>query len=211
MGQNKRDKLTEFNRNNILDVAKKLFEKNGIMATTMDEIAKEAEYSKSTIYVYFRSKDEIYYSLIYESMVSLKERLKPVTEHNDFEKAYFSICRILVDFKQEHPLYFDGITGEISVDERDFATCPVLRDIYNAGEETNEIMAAAVRRGMDSGYLRDDLRPVPAILTLWASLCGIIKMAELKEKYFREKLNISKQEYLNYSFRMLLRTLKAGE
>ena len=37
----------------------KLLEK-GIALTTMDDISKEAGYSKSTVYVYFKSKDEIY-------------------------------------------------------------------------------------------------------------------------------------------------------
>jgi AcrR family transcriptional regulator len=75
MGKNKRDKLTEFNRSIILEAAKTLFEADGAGQTTMDDIAKQADMSKSTIYVYFRSKDEIYYSLIFESMLLLKEKL----------------------------------------------------------------------------------------------------------------------------------------
>jgi hypothetical protein len=98
--------------------------------------------------------------------------------------------------------------NEISVDEEDFAGCPVLRDIYVTGEEINGIMAAALGRGMDSGYLRADLKPMPTILSLWASLCGVIRMAAQKEKYLGGKLGISKQEYLDYSFRMLLQSLK---
>ena len=33
--------------------------KNGIENTSMDDIAKEAGYSKATLYVYFKNKDEI--------------------------------------------------------------------------------------------------------------------------------------------------------
>jgi len=212
MRMNKRDKLTEFNRSNILEAAKALFEANGVVATTMDDIAKKADYSKSTIYVYFKSKDEIYNYIIYESMVLLKDRFKAATEeHASFEDIYFSICGILVSFQQEYPLYFDSILKEISVDEKDFDNYPVLRDIYLIGEEINAVISAMFCKGMESGYLRADLKPIPTIFTLWASLCGIIRMAEQKEKYFQEKLQLSKQEYLDYSFRLLLQAMKAGE
>jgi AcrR family transcriptional regulator len=209
VGQRKRDKLTEFNRGIILEAAKALFEEKGMPQTTMDDIAKQADVSKSTIYVYFRSKDEIYYTLIYDSMVMLKERLAGVLENNaDFEETYFTICRMLADFQREHPLYFDGMMNEIGTSEEDFAQCPVLRDIFETGEETNAIMADALRRGMDSEFLKADLEPIPTIMTLWASLCGVIRMAEQKTVYFREKLSISKQQYLDYSFRMLLDSLR---
>jgi AcrR family transcriptional regulator len=212
VGNTKRNKLTEFNRGNILEAAKRLFEANGVGATTMDDIAKEADYSKSTIYVYFKSKEEIYYTLIHESMAVLQERLKTALEERKrFEEAYFAICGILADFPREHPLYFEGMAGEISVDEQDFERCPVLRDIYDTGEQTNAMMAEAVRRGMETGYLRADLKPLPAILTLWASLCGVIRTAEQKEKYFCDKLGISKREYLDYGFRMLLVTIRKSE
>lgn len=211
MGRSKRDKLTEFNRGNILEAAKRLFEKNGAAFTTVDDIAKEADYSKSTIYVYFRSKEEIYYTLIYESMASLKERLTAAARHESFEEAYFAVCSVLAEFPKEHPLYFEGMSGEIGVSEEDFARCPLLRDIYDMGEETNGMMAAMIRRGMDSGYLKADLKPIPAILTLWASLCGVIRMAEQKGEYLNDKLGISKREYLDYSFRMLLETIRKGK
>jgi AcrR family transcriptional regulator len=212
METSKRDKLTEFNRGNILSAAKALFETSGIQQTTMDDIARKADCSKSTIYIYFKSKDEIYNSILLESMVMLRERFRAAAAENaGFEESYFSICRALTEFQRDYPLYFNGILGEISVDEADFGKYPVLRDIYDVGEEINALVSVMLVRGMESGCLRPDLKPIPTIFTLWASLCGIIKMADQKEKYFRDKLLMSRKEYLDYSFRMLLRTLKAGE
>lgn len=212
MVQNKRDKLTEFNRNNILNAAKTLFETNGVMQTKMDDIAKEADYSKSTIYIYFKSKDEIYNYIVYESMLMLKENFKSaIADNNDFEKIYFNICNILTEFQCEYPFYFDSILKEISVDKQDFDCCPVLQDIYNVGEEINEIISSMLFRGINSGYLDKNLNLVPTIFMLWASLCGIIKMAEQKEKYMQDKHNVSKADYLDYSFKLLLKSLKAGK
>ena len=56
MGARKKLALEQFNRDNILTAARELFETKGVQDTTMDDIALQADYSKSTIYVYFRSK-----------------------------------------------------------------------------------------------------------------------------------------------------------
>ncbi|SHI20819.1 transcriptional regulator, TetR family [Sporobacter termitidis DSM 10068] len=211
MAGGKREMLTEFNRGNIMNAAKILFETRGVAGTTMDDIAKKADYSKSTIYIYFKSKDEIYHRILLESMVLLRDRLMAAVRAGaGFEENYFSICRELTGFQREYPLYFNSISDEISVDEEDFERYPVLRDIYNVGEEINGVLSALLIKGMEGGGLRAGLKPVPTILTMWASLCGVIKMAGQKEKYLK-KLQINKREYLDDSFRMLLNSLKAGD
>ena len=47
-------------RNNILDTAQRLFIKRGYENTSMKQIAERSNISKSNIYRYFRSKEEIY-------------------------------------------------------------------------------------------------------------------------------------------------------
>lgn len=212
MAQGKRDRLAEFNRANILAAAGRLFGQRGVEQTTVDDIAREADYSKSTIYVYFKSKEEIYFYIVLESMDMLKTRLESaIAAHEDFGAAFFAICAELTEFQREYPLYFDSILGEISVDEADFGRCPVLREIYGVGEEINAAIFSMLNRGIASGHLRADLQPAPTLFMLWASICGIVRMARQKEKYFEEKLGMKRQEYLDTSFGMLLRALKEGD
>lgn len=209
MSLSKRDKLTEFNRSNIINAAKTLFEANGIQQTTMDEIAKQAGCSKSTIYIYFKSKDELYNHILFERMVLLRDRFRAaVRKKAGFDESFFAICRVMTDFRREYALYFSSIMGEISVDEEEFEEFPILRDVYVVSEELNVIMSDMIMGGMESGVLRPDLDPISTIFTLWAGLCGIIKMAEQKERYFRDKLRLSKRKYLDYSFKMLLNSVK---
>ena len=58
-------------RENIASAASKLFAERGIPATSMDDIAKEAGYSKATLYVYFENKEEIVSILVLDSMKKL--------------------------------------------------------------------------------------------------------------------------------------------
>jgi len=50
----------------ILDVALRLFSERGYYSVSMEEIAKEAEFSVGTLYNFFKSKEELYKSLVKE-------------------------------------------------------------------------------------------------------------------------------------------------
>lgn len=59
----------------IRDSAAALFYKKGYVATTIEDIAESAEISKGTIYLYFKSKDDLYYSLVEPSLDRLSKKL----------------------------------------------------------------------------------------------------------------------------------------
>ena len=51
-------------REQILEAAYQLFHETGFSAATMDQIAERAELAKGTLYLYFKSKEEVYYALL---------------------------------------------------------------------------------------------------------------------------------------------------
>ena len=52
-------KEPEVRKKEIIDVAMALFEENGIMKTSMNDIAKKMDVAKGLLYYYFKSKDEL--------------------------------------------------------------------------------------------------------------------------------------------------------
>ena len=71
MGRRKKEPKS-VHREHIASAASVLFMEKGIAATSMDDIAKAAGYSKATLYVYFENKEEIISILVLNSM---KKRL----------------------------------------------------------------------------------------------------------------------------------------
>jgi len=61
--QNRRERERQAKRSKILETAKALFESQGIMRVTMNDIAAACEYSIGSLYLYFKSKDDIYMGL----------------------------------------------------------------------------------------------------------------------------------------------------
>ncbi len=80
----------EIIREDILAAAKELFERYGLNKTTMEDIAKSAGKGKSTLYYYFKSKEEIFDEMIKNSM---KETLNQV--QNEVDKAETAFDKII--------------------------------------------------------------------------------------------------------------------
>ena len=68
----KQQVVSEFRRTEIVDAARTVFARWGFAQGIMDEIAKEAGVAKGTLYLYFRSKTEIYKAVLDHDMKTLK-------------------------------------------------------------------------------------------------------------------------------------------
>nr|WP_275444581.1 TetR/AcrR family transcriptional regulator [Paenibacillus sp. ACRRX] len=63
-----------------MSAAVELFAKNGMNSTKISDIAKQAGMSHGLVYNYFKSKDEIYVSLLNKNINSFKHELARITQ-----------------------------------------------------------------------------------------------------------------------------------
>ena len=64
----------------IFKAAIKVFSQNGYNGTTMDDIAKEANVAKGTLYYHFKSKEEIFKFIINGGMDIISEKLEEISK-----------------------------------------------------------------------------------------------------------------------------------
>lgn len=62
LSRKERERITR--ESDILSAAKRLFTDKGFESTTMEEIAKESEFTKRTVYQYFRNKENLFYAVL---------------------------------------------------------------------------------------------------------------------------------------------------
>lgn len=208
----KKNKLITYNQTIILEAARSLFQKGGIAQTTVEDIARAADCSKATIYVYFQNKDDIYYHIVLEYMGILRDGIERcLSESQNFEAAYVALCDTLVQFEQTYPLYFTCILGKISVEKEKFEELPVLESIYNLGEEINEIIRNFLEQAKATGEIQLHMDSIQACFVLWSSICGLISIASNKQAYLETCLQVDKAAFLNNGFSMIRRMLIRGE
>lgn len=210
MKVSKKEALAKFHRDNIIRASEKLFLKNGIENTSMDDIAREAGYSKATLYVYFKNKDEIIGAITLLGMKMFLDHVrKCISEQKDFRAQYFALCYALVDFKNEHPFHFDSVFAEINVDLELEETPKVYHEIYEVGEEINNEISKMFQEGVKEGLVRNDIKLPLASFIFWASIFGIIRMSQEKNKYLAKSLGISSKDFLQCSFELLYQSIRS--
>ncbi|MDE7326076.1 MAG: TetR/AcrR family transcriptional regulator [Lachnospiraceae bacterium] len=203
MGRRKKEPR-EVHRENIASAASVLFMEKGIAATSMDDIAKAAGYSKATLYVYFENKEEIVGILVLDSMKKLCGYISSALLQQETTKAkYDDICRGLVQYQEEFPFYFRMVLDKINVDFEDFDNWPEEKETYQVGEEINEKIKDFLVSGVKKGDLRNDLEIMPAIFNFWGMLSGIILLAANKEEYIKKSMGLSKKQFLEYGFSII--------
>ena len=209
MGRRKKEPRS-VHRENIVSAASALFMERGIAATSMDDIAKAAGYSKATLYVYFENKEEIVGILVLNSMKKLDDYISSaLIRYETTKEKYDFICRGLVQYQEEFPFYFKMVLDQINIDFESRDYLPEEKETYQIGEEINEKIKDFLLSGMEKGDLRSDLEIMPAIINFWGMLSGIIQLAANKEEYIRKSMGLSKIEFLEYGFSLVYHSIAA--
>ena len=82
----KADVVTDFRRAQVIAAARERFTKHGISGTTMDGIAQAAGVAKGTVYLYYKSKEEIFRQILDEDLTQFQdETVPPISGAGDVE------------------------------------------------------------------------------------------------------------------------------
>lgn len=84
-----------------------VFQKWGLRKTTMEDIARKAGKGKSTLYYYFKSKEEIFDTLVDTEVASILQRAKMAVQHetNAKDKLRNYVVASLTEMKTAASLY----------------------------------------------------------------------------------------------------------
>ncbi|WP_163322424.1 TetR/AcrR family transcriptional regulator [Draconibacterium mangrovi] len=72
----------DVNRENILKIAREIFSKYGYKKTTLDDIANAVRKGKSSLYYYFKSKEDLFQAVIMKEVDILAHELEIVINRN---------------------------------------------------------------------------------------------------------------------------------
>lgn len=100
----KKKELTQMRQKQILDAATKIFSKKGFANTDGDEIAKLAKLGKGTIYRYFKTKKELFFSVVDRGIDNLKDLvLEAMAKEKEPLDKIKKAIETYLRFFEEHP------------------------------------------------------------------------------------------------------------
>jgi AcrR family transcriptional regulator len=94
-------------RAEILRAAEKLFAEKGFHGTTMLDLAKLSEFSVGTLYNFFKTKEEVYYTLLIEKLDLFQSKLDTkVNQHPPGVDQILALIEASIQFFEENQNFF---------------------------------------------------------------------------------------------------------
>lgn len=171
IAERKEKQKTEI-RKLILDASMKLFVEEGFESVTIRRIAEIIEYSPTTVYLYFKDKDEIFYALHdigFENLQEFNQNL--VSIQNPLLRLH-KMGENYLRFGMEHPEYYNlmFIMGE------PMKTMIQLGcEDWKPGNAALSRLQATVTECMEKGYLAKS-DPYLVSLSVWSFVHGLVSL-----------------------------------
>ncbi len=186
----RREKEHEDLRQKILDAASEVFAKDGYESVSMRKIAEKIEYSPTTIYLYFKDKNDLLNQICEETFANLIKDWQKIEDKNDDPLTSLrKSMRAYVEFGLKYPNHYEvtfinPLADYLGEDEHPFEG--------SMGQKAFENLAFRVAQSMEAGQIKqNDVATVSQLI--WAMGHGIVSLLNSHKDFpFVEKENLIK-------------------
>jgi AcrR family transcriptional regulator len=107
IGKTKKDVVTEFRTAGILAAAHRVFAEKGFHDATIDEVARAADVAKGTVYLYYRSKSDLYRAALKRGINEMLEKTKTnMAAANSTEAKIMAFVETKIRYFDVHREFF---------------------------------------------------------------------------------------------------------
>jgi AcrR family transcriptional regulator len=153
----------------ILDTTRHLLVQEGYQNLSMRKIARAINYSATSIYLYFDSKDALLHTLIDEGMTQLYESLSAAEQTDPVERLE-ALCKRFITFGLENPEYYEIM---FLLHPEHMERYPAEK--YRRARRNLDVIAATLADGVETGCFQAE-DPRVSASAVWASLHGAVSL-----------------------------------
>ncbi|HEY6722689.1 MAG TPA: TetR/AcrR family transcriptional regulator [Polyangiaceae bacterium] len=172
-----REKLER--RYQIMDAAERVFLQTGVEHATMDHIARAAQMSKGSLYLYFKDRDDLYLSIAQRAIHDLIEREEAVQERMArasgaewFEAGLRCYVRYALEYQNRFRVAMSWLFAEEPLDDQS----PAYVDYQLGVSRAFQFGIEALELGKLDGSVRPELESAQTVFSLWGGLVGLLLM-----------------------------------
>ena len=183
----RRKREKEERRETILLAATRVFLARGLSAATMEQIAREAELSKGALYLYFRSKDELFLSIALAALHEIRAGIQEVAEA-EFAVGMDRVRRMVetyVGFALAYPNRFrvamSWLNSSYEIDD----SSPLFAEYQGEIQRIFGFGTAALSAARADGSMRAPGDPAQMMMQVWGSTVGMVLLESSKAEVER--------------------------
>jgi TetR/AcrR family transcriptional regulator len=191
----------------IQEAAKRVFFSKGYLKATMDEIAMEAEITKPTIYLYYKAKDDLFFTLMLPLIEDIRQRLEKVEGRlnggkiKDGKQLMTALFRAFYEGSELYPDAFriirlfqqQGLIGDLR---------PEIRaDLNDKGRRNFNLSRRILTKGIELGIIRK-VNVFEMADVIWGLVVGIIQLEDIKS-FGKESTKPLKENTMHLAERLI--------
>lgn len=175
----RRTREKEILRRKIIDAARDLFAKEGYESVTMRKVAQKIEYTPTTIYLYFKDKDELIAAVCEETFAGLLKAMERAErKQSDPVKRLRAACRAYVEFGLAHPDQY-RVSFLFSIAKSPL-TLEEMHEKYSAAWKAFNQLRTAVEACISGRKFRAAADVDAVSQATWAAIHGITSLLIVK-------------------------------
>jgi AcrR family transcriptional regulator len=209
LSRKERERMTR--ESEILSAAEKLFTGKGFENTTMEEIAKESEFTKRTVYQYFGSKENLFYAVILSGIKQMFSYIEAEVEagKDGFDKLT-GTRRAFYRFVKDYPDIYRFMSYAQYI-KSDPASIPNFRELSQYNTRLFTLFQQLAEEGVADGSIRADLDIPLGIYALYFLTTGFMNRYSEAGTAFSRTFKFDPEELVRKAFDMLDQLLGNGK
>lgn len=205
----RKEKEKEFKQNLITDAARKLFIEKGFDETTMDDIAREAGFAKGTVYLYFKSKNELMAFIVLASYDSFFDEIeamaaREIPAQEKMEKMTLMYREFVETTIRQYG--FGNMWNNIE-HMTDILTGETKANICRQNKRIFALVQQIIKEGQEQGVFNKDIDSLYTSIAISAFTSGLDQAIFLQSDLLQE-LEIDINKLLDISMSLIAKCLK---
>jgi TetR/AcrR family transcriptional regulator len=204
----RKEREREHRREEIITAAQRIFFEKGLQAATMDEIAEAAELSKGTLYLYYKSKEDLYLAVMIRGMDILAKMFEEVNHSDEPVLSRLqNLGRVYQEFCRGYPNYFRMFR---------FFENPLFHT--QVSEEMNQLCTRSNQRvwkvaidlledGIKQGLITRELTAPEIAIILWSTTTSLLYRLDSQNEYWKETMGVDLERVLEKSNRLVFEAI----
>lgn len=207
--QERKKREREARRQEIMIAARRVFTQKGYERATMEDIAREAELSPGTLYLYFKNKDELYASLSLRVLQFMNIKFEHVMEEPDlgFEERKDAVMKALFETYDFDPVILNNMFHLQSSETLKNLGPELLSEINALSRKALRTMARIFEEGQKAGTIVKE-HPTALADILWSAFAGTVLWEESKRFIASPRYQL--KENIELALEILCRGMRTG-
>lgn len=193
----------------IIDAAVSVFFNKGFDNATMDDVAVQAEYSKGSLYFYFKSKNELCLAIVNRSLNLLRQTFEDILKNESPGITKLAqLVEAFINFRLDYPEYYQSIISFRNHHQNCDNNTDYMIANQQLNKEINDLITNMISTGIQDKSIRPAIHAQMTAYSLWGNLSGLLPGFLLSEETNAE---FSSVDLLKYWYKLILMGLTNTE